>query len=198
MKNIVFQLAELCPHELNAVELTMLELLCDAHEAAAKANKSASNQIAGFMGSADVDLKSAFIGALAIIGGKHAPIQRIREFLHSTKASVTSTELDDKIISALADRALPGWGNSFYKDGPDPAIAEIAKCVERNRVEWHNEIEYITTIAHEKGKVIYPNIGCYTAVVAEIIGFPSGAELALVVLPRLATWTKLYLEARNK
>lgn len=182
MKNIAFQLAGLCPRELNAAEMTMLELLCDAHEAVAKSNASASNQMAASMGQARVDLKSAIIASLSIIGGRHAPIAKIRMFL--------KTGFSEGGI-------VPGWGNSFYKDEPDPATLEIAKYIERNRPDWHRQITLQTESLHLDGKKIFPNIGCYTAVVAEIIGLPYGAELALVVLPRMVTWTKLFLKNRD-
>lgn len=181
MKTIANQLAELCPHPLTEQAMNMLELLCEAHEMAAKNNPNASNQIAAHMGAGEVDLKSAFIGALSIIGGKHAPIANIRKFWE--KDFTGETEF------------APGWGNSFHKEGPDPATIPLRNFLETHLPLYHRKISRQTELLHAAGKKIFPNIGLYTAVVANIIGFPYGAELLLVVLPRLSTWTNHYLHA---
>jgi citrate synthase len=184
MKTIAEQLAELCRRPLDEGDMALLELLCEAHEAAAKANPNASNQMAAFMGEAHVPLQGAFIGALAIIGGKHAPIAEIRRFWESGYTREAGL--------------VPGWGNSFYKDGPDPSTIHLRNFLEMHKPEQSRIIARQTEALHAEGKRIFPNIGLYTAVVANIISFPYGAELALVVLPRLATWTKLFMEGRAK
>lgn len=184
MKTIPDQIAELCPRSLRGEEMAALIHLCEAHETVAKNNPGASNQMVAYMGAAEVDLKSAFIGALSIIGGKHAPIAKIRSFIKK--------DPDQQELFLI----FPGWGNSFHKKGIDPAIEKIEAFIENNFLGWHRRIEETTKLLHrETGKNIFPNIGCYTAVVAEIIGLPLGAELLLVVLPRLSTWTNHYLNA---
>jgi len=179
-------LASLCPRQLTLNEMTLLELLCEAHANAAELTMSASNQMASMMGQAGVDLKSAYIAALASIGGIHAPIERIRRVL----------ENQPHPFWAQSEDKIPGWGNSFHKGVPDPNCTALSTMIDR-WPELSGPINSITAMLHKKGKMIFPNLGCYTAAVAIIIDFPHGAELSLVALPRMTAWTKLFLKAKQ-
>lgn len=188
--NIRHHLQPLCRRILSDDDEGLVDELFCAHYQAASQNASASNQHAHFAGLAGVDLKSAFISALSVIGGHHAPVTDIRQF-------ITARADDSWILQAIREKRLLGWGNSFHKGVPDPAMNHIAEYIAEHYSDWHAEIERITGLAHSAGKMIYPNAGLYTAVVADIIELAHGAELFLLALPRLSTWTKLYIEGRS-
>ncbi len=181
MSQIAENLASLCPRQLSLDEMTLVELLCEAHANAAELTMSASNQMASMMGQAGVDLKSAYIAALASIGGIHAPIEKIRSVLE---------------WQTYTEGMVPGWGNSFHKGVPDPNCETLAAMLGGWK-DMDSRINSITAMLHERGKMIFPNLGCYTAAVAIIIDFPHGAELSLVALPRMTAWTKLFLKAKQ-
>lgn len=188
--NIRCHLQSLCHRPMTDDDEALVDELFCAHYLAATQNANASNQHAHFAGLAGVELKSAFISALSVIGGHHAPVTDIRQF-------ITARADDSWILQAIREKRLLGWGNSFHKGVPDPAMRSIAEYIADRHIEWHAKIERITGLAHSAGKMIYPNAGLYTAVVADIIELAHGAELLLVALPRLSTWTKLYIEGRS-
>lgn len=170
-----------------------LSLLLAAHYWAATANMNASNQLAAALGESGVDLKSAFIGALSVVGGKHAPVTEIRDFLFR---ELTIGNMEQAITRRIERKNVPGWGNSFHKTSIDPALEKLAQFVEDQFPNEHALIAAVTDGLHRAGKMVLPNIGCYTAVIAQIIGLQRGAELLLFALPRLPVWTKCYLAAR--
>ena len=189
--NIRAHLQPLCNRPLSDDDEALVDELFCAHYLAAGQNANASNQHAHFAGLANVDLKSAFIGALSVIGGHHAPVFEIRQF-------ITARADESWILQAIREKRLLGWGNSFHKGVPDPAMQHIAEFIADRHSEWDADIQRITDIAHAAGKKIYPNAGLYTAVVADIIELAHGAELLLAVLPRLTTWTKLFIDGKKQ
>lgn len=171
-----------------------LALLMAAHRMAARQNLNASSELAAAMGKAGVGLKEAFTAALAVTGGHHAPVSLIRHFIFDV---VNSERIVSEVCRRLSVKAVPGWGNSFHKGAPDPACKEVAQWVESTHPAMHSILSAVTAICHDSGKLLFPNIGAYTAVIAEILGMPRGTELLLFALPRLEIWTEHYVNARG-
>lgn len=169
-------------------------LLMEAHRAAARANMSASNQLAAAAGEAGCDLKDAFIAALSVTGGHHAPVTEIREFLCGLLARPNRASV---VCQALAEKKLPGFGNSFFKGESDPATLDFARWLAVEHDSYTALLEEIGGICLESGKVLFPNIGAHTAIMAEILGMPRGTELLLFALPRLEIWTEHFVNARR-
>lgn len=124
-------------------------------------------------------LSKGITAGLSTIGGKHAPIEDIYNFLQSNEPELG---------------IVPGWGSSFCKGAPDPAFDEVQyrlRGVDNFLVE---KIELITEWLDGRGKKIFPNPGCWTAAVAIAIDMPANIAPVLFILPRIEAWTMLFHE----
>jgi citrate synthase len=126
--------------------------------------------------------EAALAAGLLNLGGKHAPIREIFQFLEKEKS--------DQQHDIISGRKIPGWGNSFFKGTPDPdwyavrpAFLPFQGVLDR--------IDFITTVLHSVGKKLYPNAGCYTAAAARIVGLPAETASYLLISARLPIWTYL-------
>lgn len=131
---------------------------------------------------------NGIIGALASLGGPHGPIEATAELLAQEKfADRVEEEL-------LAGRKIPGWGNSFIKDGKDPLWLEVDALFEKEFWQWGYRFEVITQMLHTAGRKIWPNPSAYTAAAALAVGLSPKAAAYLFIQGRLDGWTKLFLQ----
>ena len=162
----------------------LLDCLLKAHQAAARDNYNAISTVIGYIGYVGKPLTDAIATGLLSIGRHHAPLTQARLAIFGTGLM----ELQEDLV---ANRLIPGWGNSFFPDQLDPAWVNMATLIEDEYPGIHNRLTEITTlIAHHKGKVIYPNAAAYTAVAAELFELSYGTEVMLLLLGRLPIWAQ--------
>ncbi len=151
----------------------LLALLFKAHEESTFRNNVSSvvlqNVVAG-----SGKYTNALASAILSLGGMHAPFEEIYDVLSSGAPSVG---------------IVPGWGNSFIKGVPDLAWAEVDAQIAAMDMGLHEHITSITDVLHARGKLVFPNPGCYTAAVAIILGIPKQIAAYLFISARLSPWT---------
>ena len=175
------EILDLCE---NKEDKEILRLLFEAHEFAAERNESASSNLfkMSCFGSGDFD--KAVIAAIAMTGNLHAPIKDTRRILfHTSKQNIL-----DMIDHG---EKIPGFGNSFYKDGVDPSFIELNRYIRDRYFTIYKIVPWTQEMLRLSGKILYPNAALYTAIVAEIIGFKNGAESFLFIYSRLPIWAKM-------
>lgn len=161
-------------------------LLClnAAHEASAlRRNLSHEALILATVGSGSYI--QAITAALMTLGGAHAP-------LVETCLLLQADHPENWVASAVPCGArVPGWGNGFVKDGPDPLWAELDQMLrDEGSAYYMGKVDAVTAALHALGKMIYPNPSCYTAIVALTLGLPPSASPYLFVAARLPKWTQ--------
>jgi len=164
----------------------LLGLISDAHAGAAFTNDNISNAAVCLASKGAGDFGKAVIAGVSTLGRVHAPVTAARRMIYGTSARSFSARLE-------SGKPIPGWGNSFFKDGIDPAFAEIDEFLRVHFPEDAKRLDDFTEIIEKKkGKKIYPNAAAYTAIVAELLGMPAGTEAVLVVSARLPVWAILF------
>lgn len=162
-------------------------LLClnAAHEASAlRHNISHEALILATVGSGSY--LQAITAAMMTLGGAHAP-------LVETCLLLQADHPEDWVAGAvLRGTLVPGWGNGFVKDGPDPFWEELDQTLRDDGNAYIGKVDAVTTALHAQGKMIYPNPSCYTAVVALTLGLPPAASPYLFLAARLPKWTQEY------
>lgn len=151
----------------------LLECLIDAHQRAARSNTNASSQLAMIASNGSGDFSKGVMAAVASIGGAHAPLQQARMvYRHATKEWIE------------AQRIVPGFGNSFYKDSIDPSFKELDSKLRKDHPEAAARIDEL----HGYVKKVHPNAALYTAAVCEICMVPDGIESSLFIISRVPIW----------
>lgn len=163
--------------------MTILEACLHAHHASAlRGNCSHQAVVIAAFGSGDYF--KAMAAGLLTLGGLHAPLVQTYEFLEQF------TEAEDVTQVLSQHRRVPGWGNGFVKDGPDPLWIALDAQLRVESPVWMAKIDRITEILHEYGKKIHPNPSCYTAVTALHLGIPQYAVGEMLIRGRLKAWTE--------
>ncbi len=155
-------------------ESKLLALLFKAHEESSFRNNVSSvvlQQVAGGSGS----YTNGIAAAILSLGGVHAPLEDIHEVL------------TDEVLPTAG--IVPGWGNSFIKGVPDSAWAEVGAQISVMAPNLALRITSITDALYARGKLVFPNPGCYTAAVAIILGIPKQIAAYLFISARLSPWT---------
>lgn len=167
---------------LSDVECDLIEALFDGHfEIATGINPSFVALWNAF--ETHGDYFAALAAALASIGGKHAPIAEIAEFLENSAGAPV-------LASAESNARIPGWGNSFEKGAPVKCMQPVDRLLVHVAPRLHQTIVSVTEALHGRGKRIYPNPGCYTAAVALALRCPPALAPFLFVQARLRPWTE--------
>lgn len=176
-------IADILLRKLNDEERHLVTALFQGHIQAALENDNLSSQVfkASFM--ATEDAGAAMIAALCTTGTHHAPIIKARQMIYGT---------DDTFVKKMLANGhrFPGFGNSFFKDGIDPAFQEVAEILSQLSV-WERVLKIQSLIAESKGKVIHPNAAAFTAAVAEHLQLDLHETLWLFLAPRSAAWIQL-------
>jgi citrate synthase len=175
--NIDFALAEATPKRLE-----LLQAVFDAHDMAARDNQNASSGAAmnAFIGSGS--LENGIASAILTIGERHGPI---------TQARIAYEQLNERTFESaiLSGIKIPGFGNSFFKHGIDPAWIRVREIIDVDFPRASDRIKQLHGWMKEAGKDVHPNAALYSAVACSELGMIPGSESAIFILSRIAAWT---------
>lgn len=162
----------------------LLEEVWKRHKLGALKNvNNASNQAVRNAAPCSLNLAQSLASGILALGGLHGAVTQARRVLfHQTPRNLNKGE------------RVPGMGNSFYRDQIDPVWQGLAEFIEKNHPEIWGKILAWQEQLRKQGKTLYPNPAALTAAVAELVGWPVGAELILLVEPRMAVWTAIHVE----
>lgn len=162
--------------------MTLFDALLQAHhDSALRGNCSHQALVAAAVGSGDYF--KAMAAGLLTLGGLHAPLFVTYDLL----AAPGAQEHVERMLAK--GQRVPGWGNGFVKDGPDPLWTECAMQLSVENPSLDQVMDAITEVLHDHGKRIWPNPSCYTAAVALTLGLPRYAVGELLIQGRLHAWT---------
>jgi len=88
---------------------------------------------------------------------------------------------------------IPGYGNSFYKDGIEPAFLPVEEELRKAEPVLAGKLDLMTEFIHKMDKKIYPNPSIFTCATAIVEGVPREAIGFLVVQARLWEWTREFV-----
>lgn len=161
----------------------LIQALYRAHaEVALRGNPSHQALILAAQGSAN--FFNALTAAFATYGGLHGPLEATYNLLINPDPTV---EIATRLEVGLK---IPGFGNSFYKDGIEPAFLPVEAELRKRDPLIASKIDGMTEFIHAQGKKIYPNPSTFTCATALVEGIPREAIGFLVVQARLWEWTK--------
>lgn len=168
---------------LTEKEHKLLNLCLDAHsQSVHRDNISTAVLRNAAVGS--LSFSTAIAAALCSIGGIHAPLLQSFYFLQRPMSEIEQhLELG---------HFVPGWGNSFEKQGIDPLWQPVADYIAQNFPELGQKIEGITLSLHNHGKQIYVNPSSLTAAVAIILDIPPEIVCWLFIQGRLSGWAQVF------
>jgi citrate synthase len=164
---------------------TLMELLMDAHTAAAmRDNASTTAFILAVKGSGS--FTQALCAALMTTGDLHAPIAQARDILAAgTESGVKST--------VRRGGKIPGYGSSLVKSKPDYAFEHVDTRLQAAHSDMYTRVWDVQRwVSEAKGVDLYPNAACYTAAVCELTDVPHGAEISLFVHGRMPAYVHLW------
>ena len=126
--------------------------------------------------------------AMLTLGGTHAPLLATYDLLVDPRPDAAAE------ILLMEGKRVPGWGNAFVKDRPDPLWIPVeALLSDATRAT----IMSVTDALHGHGKHIFPNPSCYTAACAIEMNMPREIAPYLFVSGRLGAWTQEYARMRG-
>lgn len=164
-------------------EARLLQLTLEAHAASAFRNNASSGALCG-VAQLKGTYTQALTGALATLGGMHAPLTDTYALLLAG-----DTEAEARL---LRRERLPGWGNSFHRGEPDPLWVEVAAQLRKVNATLAERLDTISELLVAVGKLLYPNPSAYTAAVAIALGIPAHLAPWLFVQGRLLSWSQLF------
>lgn len=163
--------------------------LLEAHGKAATANMNGSLAVAVVTYKASGSLTQALAAACLAQGDLHAPIDKARELLalgrEAARDAACMMEYGDKV---------PGFGNSFYKGGHDPAFDQVEATLRKERPDLCQIIDDINT---QHPKLPQPNAAMWTAAAMEALNIPVGMGPALFISMRVQAWARYLLNMDN-
>jgi citrate synthase len=172
---------------LNPAETILLDMVREAHIASC-ARPNASREAFVTAASLSGSYVNGIIGALATLGGYHAPIVQTVWLLEQPEPAAVARQI-------LAEgKRVPGWGNAFERGHKDPLWLTVDKWLELNFPAMAATLAAVTVALHAAGKDLYPNPSAYTAAAACLVGLPGPAAAYLFVSARLDGWTQLHLK----
>lgn len=158
----------------------MLRLIFEAHSKAATENYNLSSVAFQCAVGGGALIPGCFAAAISSVGLIHAPVTSAR--------SIIFTDPKWKQLLAM-NRRVPGFGNSFFKDGIDPAFQKAYDHLPDHFKQLFTEIS--DAIFEFKKVRLYPNAAAITAAAAEHLGLPEGGEFLIFLIGRGAGWIKL-------
>lgn len=167
----------------------LLDTLSACHQEAARSNSNASSAAIRHVAACGGSFDTAVASALLTLGFKHAPITAARRLIYD--------ETEEWVVERLeGGEKIPGWGNSFFNKGIDPAFKPLDRYLRSYRTT--DRLDLVSeTIFKVTGKTLFPNAAAYSAVCAEIVNLPRGTESSLFISCRLPVWAEQYAEARS-
>jgi citrate synthase len=175
---------------LPAQQAKLLELVLDAHSKSA-ARGNISTVVICNAGVGSGNYMSAIAAGLCSVGAVHAPLAQAWQFLMQFNAD----DVGELARHIEMGGKIPGWGSDFFKEGPDPLWKGVADQITELAPKWSEKIGRVTDELHARGKMIYPNPACYTAVSAIILEIPPPLIGWLFIRGRLDTWSAAFYQA---
>lgn len=169
---------------VNAIQQGLMQMVLDAHDKAARTNPSSSTLACQNAGMSTGSAALGIASAMMTLGSLHAPIEAARVIYETaTQKSI--------IESVMQGNIIPGFGNSFFKVGIDPAWEQVSKYIELNLSDMHGRIYDLTQWMHRSGKILYPNAALFSAAAASECGVKRGAEVAIFAIARIPAWAEM-------
>ena len=190
---------------LHAAGGTLLPILHDAHYNATLNNPdNISRKVFEYAYSGSGSLIQAISAGISSIGDRHAPLEEARALIIAFK-----NDPKDAVRNVFAGLAMgqkiPGFGNSFFKDGIDPSFAEAYDAYTKAYFEIYPDdaetlLDSVLKTVNEGRmrlkpcKPIYPNAAGITAAICELCNLYLGTEVALFVEARVKAWVVIRAE----
>ena len=181
MKDFLETFMPLCRRLNERERFDILSSLWDAHRNSAIENESGSKVVARIIGEGSGSFGHSACGAILSVGSKHGPILEARRVL-------VGLSPDEAFSIATKGGIIPGFGNSFFRDGIDPAWQGTFNLL---ALKCRNEIAILMAINEAIGRAghkIFPNAAGISAVACEALGLPYGIEDAIFIMPRMNVW----------
>lgn len=126
----------------------------------------------------------ALIAAIASSGGLHGPVQATYDLLTNPDPPA---EIDRRIAAGLQ---IPGWGNSFHKEGIEPVYQPVMDELRKRNELLAAKIDRITEYLHGLGILIYPNTTTFICSVGIVECIPVEVMMVLPIEGRLWAWAE--------
>ena len=172
---------------LNAAEQALLRAVFAAHAVSAR-RENISTFVLQNAARGSGSYTQALAAALNSLGGPHAPVAAVMEFLDPPSQAMVEKYLEE-------GRKVPGWGNSFVKGQPDASWYWVDTILGEEWPELARRMRQVTQRLHAAGKIIFPNPGGYTGAAALALGLPKAVAPWLFVAGRLEAWTEIVLKS---
>jgi len=170
---------------LDENELALLNALFLAHHQSSFRNNPSSQAVVN-AARGGASYANSIASALLSLGGKHAPLERICEFLSHENAA-------DEVPGMLAaGMKVPGWGTSFSSGEPDPIWAPVSLLIEEMNPNLNARMNAVTRALINDRKVLFPNPGAFTAATALTLRIPVDVAPLLFVMGRITAWSQLF------
>lgn len=144
------------------------------------------------------DLIKAITAALMTIGGKHAPI-KYTYMLFKKLPLILADENHEENLKEMLDQyeIIPGFGNSFHKDTPDPMLAELDMLLVKSFPEWDTIIKAVQVyLSKHRGLKLYPNLATYTAIYAILNSKGISFCEKILIESRIPVWINILENGR--
>lgn len=159
----------------------LLGAVWDAQRESAYRNReNASNVAAVHSAIASFSMTAALASAVLSTGGLHAPVLQARVLLFR-----------QPVPRELPEGRIPGFGNSFFRDRIDPSWDKVVGILSKSYLAIWNMIQNWSDLLKASGRILFPNAAAFTAAVAELVHWPVGQELIMVIQPRITVWAAL-------
>jgi citrate synthase len=174
----------LVDRQLTENETVLIGLIFDAHSNAAQNNYNASKQACSIAMQGSGSFVQSVASAILTLGsvvGRHGVTLGARRLLRGEVSVQDIIERGDMV---------PGFGNSFHKDGIDPAFVLVNEYISLNWSNYSDRVNAIRESISKYGKNLFPNPAMFTAITSEILGVRDGFESVLLIIPRIQSWAR--------
>lgn len=177
----------------------LINELMEAHYAAGRDNPSISQQVflAAMEGSGNPI--GSVCAALLTTGSKHGPLSETRGLMHMfgrDPSTVTAV-----ILETISNgEKIPGLGNSFFKEGIDPAFQKAYDCYCSAHYDIYPEIpvtlldkfvDAVNKVRPSDSAPLYANAASITAAICELLNAIPYFENWFFVSARSRAWLEL-------
>ena len=165
--------------------------VAQAHLDAARRDNASTQFLMASYSTNGQDVLRSVTAAIGTMGGAHAPIVATYQLLQGDTEDIARKMLAMQI-------RVPGYGNSFVKDSPDPIWKEAHEKLEETAPDLFEKVLAGRAALNAVGKDLHPNAAIYTAALALIMQVPMRLSPMLVVELRASAWREILTEAYYK
>ncbi len=170
----------------------LMDVFVSCHQRAAVENDNASAVAIRMTASVGGSFSNSVASGLLTFGNVHGPAPEARWLLYSAEGETLESYLKTVLV-------IPGWGNSFHKDGVAPAFQPMTDLILNEYSDHYKNLERMQGLIEEhRGKKLYQNAASYTAICAELLGLPAGTELMLGISARMPAWAAIWARQRQE